>query len=635
MSSHPVFADELKEIVQSFVVETQEILDELNSDLLRLEKADDTRPLIDQIFRAVHTVKGTCSFLGLDQLALVTHHFEDVLNRLRRRRVIIHPHEMDVMFAAFDAMSVLFQQVVDGTIVEIRIDPLLDDLQLLADGGIAGDGAPANRFLHTSRLPSTHGGAITRSGPERPLSMWPASRDPHFEENSVPVDKSTPAEDAAVRSRASDTLRIGVDRIDHLVGLAGEAAARRANMARTLALLGADAGGRPTSTVETFEKQRGHTPRPISGNESACLLHELSAAVDGLGRVLDSMQSAVLDIRMVPVGTVFSRFHRVARDLAIELGKEVDLHVEGGEIELDRSLVDHIADPLLHLVRNAIDHGIEPPAERARARKRASGRLALSAESLGAGVLLKVEDDGVGIDEEALRARAVEFGFGSAGEIASMPAAAVRNLIFEPGFTAHQKANRISGRGVGLDVVKTSFERLGGTVRVESERGFYTRFIVNLPQSTVIERCLLVECGKATFAVPTHSIRSILNESEVDPSACRAPLPVEYADIRVVEPSWSATMPVDDRRERDRLREGRTALILGHGDVRGCLFVDRVCHEQQLIITSTSRDGAAATGITGSARIGLDRSASVLDINALLVPDTEGSVRRESTETTS
>jgi two-component system chemotaxis sensor kinase CheA len=357
MSDHPVFSEGMVEIVESFVVEAKDILDQIDRDIPQLEQADASVPLIDRIFRGVHTVKGLSTFLRLEQLSLISHHFEEVLNRFRGGKQDFHPGMKNVMLRAVEAMNQLVQQLPDRSITLIPLDGLLEDLELLAQDGLSGE-------------------IILKNG-------------------SSERKQTTPYR----------------------------------------------------------------------------------------------MRSTVTHTESVSAADVFTRFRAFTRELAKDLDKKLDVVFEGGDIVIDHAMVGDLTDPLLHLARNAVDHGIELPEERIRRDKPVRGRILLRAAGDGDGdgegshVLITVEDDGDGIDVRTLCRRAVECGIVTDQEASTMAHSEMMNLIFKPGFTTHNEATRISGRGVGMDVVKTSVQRLGGTVHVESEPGRYTRFTLRLPQS--------------------------------------------------------------------------------------------------------------------------------------------------------
>lgn len=355
MSDHPVFSEGMIEIVESFVVEAKDILDEINKDIPQLEQADAPLPLIDKIFRGIHTVKGLSTFLRLEQLSLISHRFEEVLNRFREGERDFHPGMRNVMLRAVEAMHQLVQQVPARSIALIPLDGLLEDLELLAQDGFC--------------------------------------------------------EEIILKNGSSELKQTSSDYVTYRI------------------------------------------------------------------------HSAVTQARLVPAADVFTRFQAFTRELASDLGKEVDLIFEGGDIVIDRAMVDDLTDPLLHLARNSVDHGIEMPHERIRRDKPVRGRILLKAAWDGSHVVITVEDDGDGIDVQKLCRRAVDRGIMNDLKASTIASSEVMDLIFKPGFTTHDEATRISGRGVGMDVVKTSIQRLGGTVHVESETGRYTRFTLRLPQA--------------------------------------------------------------------------------------------------------------------------------------------------------
>ncbi|MEX1055693.1 MAG: Hpt domain-containing protein, partial [Rhodothermales bacterium] len=284
----------MREIVESFVVETQEIFDDLNNDLLRLEQAEDPSQLIDKIFRAVHTVKGTSGFLNLEQLSILTHHFEDVLNRLRKGELTFHPGMLDVMFGAFDLMNVLLQQVLDEQIQSLPLDGLLADLTSLAE-----DGYHVEHVSHLdpeNRTPAVHSASDERA-PTGLESVAGASGESRLQQ-----------------VRRSESVRVSVERLDDLLSLVGELVLTRNRLARLV----------------------GDVDNADGVRDSSSQLAETSAQIDF---ITSELQSAVMRTRMVPVGRVFSKFPRIAHDLARDLGKKVELEIEGGETELDKSLV--------------------------------------------------------------------------------------------------------------------------------------------------------------------------------------------------------------------------------------------------------------------------------------------------------
>lgn len=603
MTTHPVFSDDMREIAESFVAETQEIFEELNDDLLRLEHSSDTLPIIDKIFRAVHTVKGTTGFLSLDQLNLLSHQFEDVLNRLRQRKVAFHPAMMDVMFAAFDMMTVLLQQLLDGHIEHLPMDGLLDDLaQLARDGAPEGGGDGAAYGFGSGGVGVTvyegeHEGEASAAGDANLRGGVVASGgvragyravDPLADDGS---ERFSPAEEAASRTRGGDSVRVSVERLDDLLSLAGDLVVSRNRIARIL------------SEVDVAPEAFG-------------LLAELTEAAAQLDKTTNHIHAAVMQTRMEPVGRVFSRFQRVVRDLAKEAGKELELFVEGADIEVDRAIVDEVGDSILHLIRNAVDHGIEPPAVRRRNGKPALGRLSLRAEHESGCIVVSVEDDGAGIDVDALRRSAAEQGFASRDELAAMDNDDLIQLIFRPGLTTSHETTRISGRGVGMDVVRTSVTRLGGDVHVHSENGRGTCFRLKVPLTLSMMQGVVTECAGEIYVVPVRAVSEAVAANGL--STVRGRLILKLRDE--VVPLIDLADTLDLQRP---IRHGRYALVVRLGEERVGLIVDRVGNQEDMVIKPLTPYLSSLEAFAGSTVLGDGRVAMVLDVPAIAAMDSE------------
>ncbi|MEX0748384.1 MAG: chemotaxis protein CheA [Rhodothermales bacterium] len=556
----------MREIVESFVVETQEIFDDLNNDLLRLEQAEDPSPLIDKIFRAVHTVKGTSGFLNLEQLSILTHHFEDVLNRLRKGALTFHPGMLDVMFGAFDLMNVLLQQILDEQIQSLPLEGLLADLISLAEDGYHAE--------HVSHLgPENRTPAVHTAGDEgEPAGLESVA--------------GASGESRLQQVRRSESVRVSVERLDDLLSLVGELVLTRNRLARLV----------------------GDVDNADGVRDSSSQLAETSAQIDF---ITSELQSAVMRTRMVPVGRVFSKFPRIAHDLARDLGKKVELEIEGGETELDKSLVDEIGDPLLHLIRNAIDHGIEPPAERRRRGKPEKGRILLRAAHEGDRIVITVEDDGAGIDSEVMRSKAVGRGILTDDEAISLKESEVFDLIFRPGFSTLEKATRVSGRGVGMDVVKTIIGRMNSNVRVDSTAGTGTTFTLRLPLTLAIIHCLLVESGGETYALPLHAVREVL--ALENPTTVRGRPIVRLRDqiVPLIELSEAFGLSATSSPKR------YVAVVHLNQEQFG-IIVDGLLGQEEIVIKPLGSFLKTIGGFSGSTVLGDGRVVMVLDTAAVI-----------------
>lgn len=560
MSTHPVFADDMIEIVESFLVETRELFEGLDNDILQLENAP-SGDLVDQVFRSVHTVKGTAGFLGLEQLAELTHHFEDVLNRIRRGTLEVRPGTVDVLLAAFDQMEALVQQVADRAIEEVDLTPIIGRLEAVAEGA----DAPA------------------------PPAPAPPADDAQTADVAEPATPAAEAKDKAAPRQAAETIRVPVDRLDTLMDLVGELVLSRNRMLQLLA-----------------------EDRSADGG----LLGDVRESTAQLDFVTTELQTAVMQTRMVQIGRVFARFPRLVRDLSADCGKKVDLVLEGEDTELDKSLTEEIADPLIHIVRNALDHGIEPPEARVAAGKPERGTLTLSAAHEGDHILIVIQDDGGGIDPEKIRAKAIEKGFVTPAEAADLSEAEVLQLIFRPGFSTAQRVSQVSGRGVGTDVVKTNLARLNGSVTVASEVGVGTRFTLKLPLTLAIIQSLLVEAGGERFAIPLHAVDEVVGLEDDTRGSIRGREVLRHRDA--VVPLLRVGEALDVTGYAPAVDAAEYAVVVDVADRRVGLVVDALVGQKEIVIKPLGSFLKTPKGLAGSAILGDGRVVMVLDLGGLI-----------------
>ncbi len=559
---HPMFAEDMAEIVESFIVETEELFEQLDQDLLQLEQRADDKELINTIFRAVHTVKGTSGFLGFDQMSDLSHYFEDVLNKLRKEELLFQPWMMDIMLDALDTMKVLLQQAVHKEIKPINLETLLANLMNIAEGKkvqrekMAGEGA------------SPHKGAA-KTGP----TPAPAAAPPRRK-----MDKTVDA-----------TIRVDVRRLDDLMNLVGELVLGRNRLAQI---------------VSTFAMK----------DESQELSHELVDTSAQIDFITTELQAAVMKTRMVQIGRVFNRFPRLVRDIARESGKEIELVLEGEETEMDKSIIEEISDPLIHLIRNAADHGVESPGEREKKGKPRRGVIRLSAGHEGNHIVIMIEDDGRGIDPEKIKTKAVEKELISPEEAANLSLAEIYNLIFLPGFSTAQKVTNVSGRGVGMDVVKTNITRLNGMVSVESEVGKGTRLTLKLPLTLAIIQGLLVNVGAETFAVPLSSVIEVVktHREEVSTIQGREVIRIRERILPLVRIHKLLEVP-GAQSDPDRFY----TVVIGVANHQFGLIVDDLQGQKEIVIKSLGTYLKNIPGIAGSTILGDGKVIMILDIGEL------------------
>ncbi len=403
-----------------------------------------------------------------------------------------------------------------------------------------------------------------------------------------PPQGSASSPDASLRS-VSQAVRVDIHKLDRLMNLVGE-----------LVLV-------KTSLLEIAERLR-------AGDESTTLGLELHRESRSLDRKLNELQGGILEVRMVPLGQIFDKLARMVRKLGRDLAKQVELEVAGSDVELDKLLVEDLSDPLMHLIRNALDHAIEPPAVRLRAGKPPAGRITLSATQKGSHVLIAVEDDGAGIDERRIREVAVQRGLASPEAVAQLSRREVMNLIFVPGFSTAQKVTALSGRGVGMDVVKNNIAAMSGIIDLHTTLGKGTRFEITLPVTLAIIRALVVEAAGRTYAVPLNSVLEIVT---IEPSELRT---IEMREVITVR---GATLPLV-RLGRlfgtpaDPPRGPLFVVVVGLAQERLGVAVDGVVGQQDIVVKPLGRALAGVRGIAGATDLGNRRTVLVLDVGAII-----------------
>jgi two-component system, chemotaxis family, sensor kinase CheA len=420
----------MDELLRDFIAETNDHLAVLERDLVAIEGSPADGRLLDDAFRSVHSIKGTCGFLGLKRLETLLHAAEDLLGKLRDDAPP-PPAAIGALLSACDrAKTIVGALAQEGHEAEAGDDDIIARLELVARSSAA---APAAGFA-----PAAAGA----------------------QNNPAPMT-------------AANTVRVDIETIDRLMAEVGEMVLARNQLTQTL---------------------RGRTDP------------EAALALERLSQVTSNLQESVMKTRLQPIGHAWARLPRMVRDLGRELGKKIELELEGGETELDRHVLELVKDPFTHLLRNAADHGIEPPAERRRAGKPETGTVALSARQEGGAIVITLSDDGRGIDPERVRAAIRRGGFVGEAELSGLSEHQLLQFVFHPGFTTAAQVTSVSGRGVGLDVVRSNAERIGGAVEIVSNRGHGTCVTIKIPLTLAIVPALLLECAGQRFAVPQSAV---------------------------------------------------------------------------------------------------------------------------------
>ena len=544
-------------LVQAFLVESTEFLQSMDQDLVLLERTPENEELLNRIFRALHTIKGTAGFFGFHPIVQLGHRAEDVLSALRRHDIHVVPRVMTALLAARD-----------------RLGEMLADLGssgLKSQYAIEGLVAELEAVTKTSSLENGDDSQLER------VQNLAASSDRKDKDNDTAIKQV---------SAVSNTMRVDVRKLDDLINLTGELILER-------------------SRIVQLAKE-------ISSNTNA-VDSPLSHTAARLSFITEELQTAALRTRMVPVETVFSRFPRLVRDLSQSLNKDAGLIVRGEDTEIDRTMVELLSDPLVHLVRNALDHGLEPPEERERAGKPRQGTISIQARQEGDHILVSVSDDGAGIDPARILAKAIERKLVTAERAASLTPREILDLIFLPAFSTAEKTTAVSGRGVGMDVVRTNLKRMNGSVELQSRVGHGTTVLMQLPLTLAVLPVLLVQIADEIYALP---LRAIIETTRLSAAT------VHVVDGREVVRLRDEMLPLV--RLRSLCSVDPTAqpaeekiVVLAVAEQRIALLVDRLIGQESTVIKPLAAYLHDCAGIAGATVCGDGRVRLMLDPGGL------------------
>ncbi len=490
------------ELLKEFLIESSESLDQLDRDLVALEENPRDAQRLSSIFRTVHNIKGICGFLGFVKLGAIAHSGEHLLGKLRDGSIDLDERVTGALLSFVDTVRVILGAIErTGGEGDGDYRDLAQSLAVIAEEAAAararGGDIVVTRLAPPPAAPAPVAVAPAPSAPpvaQHPQSTQPVSQpEPPAAPDPVPTAApvsppaaaavAKPAGRSAAVPVAESAIRVDVGLLGSLVDLVGELVLARNQLQATVRRLSATAGGEDSELLKVAHR---------------------------IDSVTASLQSAALKTRMQPIDQVFNKFPRLVRDLAVGCGKDVQLSIHGADTELDRSLIETIRDPLTHLLRNAVDHGIEPPQTRVERGKPAAGKLALRAFHESGQVTIEITDDGGGIRVDAVREKAVARGLVSAEQAALLSDERVFQFIFEPGFSTAATVTNISGRGVGMDVVRTNIEAIGGTVELDSRPGVGTTVRVRIPLTLAIMPALIVHAGGQRFAIPQAAVRELI-----------------------------------------------------------------------------------------------------------------------------
>ncbi|GAA8476564.1 chemotaxis histidine kinase/response regulator CheAY2 [Helicobacter pylori] len=653
--------DDLQEIMEDFLIEAFEMNEQLDQDLVELEHNPEDLDLLNRIFRVAHTIKGSSSFLNLNILTHLTHNMEDVLNRARKGEIKITPDIMDVVLRSIDLMKTLLVTIRDtgsdtNNGKENEIEEAVKQLQAITSQNLEG----AKETSGTKEAPQKEAKkeakeenkenkakAPTASSQENPASDNPLADEPDLDyanmsaeeveaeierllnkrqeadkerraqkkqeakpKQEVTPTKETPKtetpkapktetkakakadteENKAPSIGVEQTVRVDVRRLDHLMNLIGEL------------VLGKNRLIRIYSDVE--ERYDGEK-----------FLEELNQVVSSISAVTTDLQLAVMKTRMQPVGKVFNKFPRMVRDLSRELGKSIELIIEGEETELDKSIVEEIGDPLIHIIRNSCDHGIEPLEERRRLNKPETGKVQLSAYNEGNHIVIKISDDGKGLDPVMLKEKAIEKGVISERDAEGMSDREAFNLIFKPGFSTAKVVSNVSGRGVGMDVVKTNIEKLNGIIEIDSEVGVGTTQKLKIPLTLAIIQALLVGVQEEYYAIPLSSVLETVRISQDEIYT------VDGKSVLRLRDEVLSLVRLSDIFKVDAILESNSdvyVVIIGLADQKIGVIVDYLIGQEEVVIKSLGYYLKNTRGIAGATVRGDGKITLIVDVGAMM-----------------
>ncbi|WP_154450364.1 chemotaxis histidine kinase/response regulator CheAY2 [Helicobacter pylori] len=652
--------DDLQEIMEDFLIEAFEMNEQLDQDLVELEHSPEDLDLLNRIFRVAHTIKGSSSFLNLNILTHLTHNMEDVLNRARKGEIKITPDIMDVVLRSIDLMKTLLVTIRDtgsdtNNGKENEIEEAVKQLQAITSQNLEGakegtkeapkkenqeevkeeakkenqenktkaptakdfasDNPLANepdldytnmsaeeveaeieRLLNKRQEADKERRAQKKQEAKPKQEVTPKTETPKTETPKAPKTetktkaKADTEENKAPSIGVEQTVRVDVRRLDHLMNLIGELVLGKNRLIRIYG-----------DVEERYDGEK--------------FLEELNQVVSSISAVTTDLQLAVMKTRMQPVGKVFNKFPRMVRDLSRELGKSIELIIEGEETELDKSIVEEIGDPLIHIIRNSCDHGIEPLEERRRLNKPETGKVQLSAYNEGNHIVIKISDDGKGLDPVMLKEKAIEKGVISERDAEGMSDREAFNLIFKPGFSTAKVVSNVSGRGVGMDVVKTNIEKLNGIIEIDSEVGVGTTQKLKIPLTLAIIQALLVGVQEEYYAIPLSSVLETVRISQDEIYT------VDGKSVLRLRDEVLSLVRLSDIFKVDAILESNSdvyVVIIGLADQKIGVIVDYLIGQEEVVIKSLGYYLKNTRGIAGATVRGDGKITLIVDVGAMM-----------------
>jgi two-component system chemotaxis sensor kinase CheA len=676
---------EMQEIFEGYLVETTELIDAISIDLMELESSGEDLELLNRIFRSFHTIKGTSAFMAFDNIVGITHHAEDLLNKLRKQELFVNQSIIDVLLEVHDWIETLVNNLQQGINEKVDYQSTIDQIELIrkqdpsseispeADSTVPtsvvnediiislpdpfeepvyGEDSAYNKILTDTELTTKPGyfsddeldliqsafaelnknfnastnldfpdakpevtepqqvQDITTDDDVFPLALVPEQENeilspppPEAVKAEVPIPTpvatqkvaATPAKPqqstAAGQTKTSnETIRVDVERVESLLDLSGELVLGRNRLAQL---------------TEALDYELGTNTR----------VRELIETTAQIDFITSEIQSAVMKMRMVPISKLYQKSPRIVRDLSKEFGKKINIVLSGEETEIDRGIIEELNDPLVHMIRNSCDHGIESPEERIKIGKTPEGTIHLDADQEGNNIVLRISDDGKGMDPEKLKLKAVEKGIISEEQASQMTRRDAFQLVFLPGFSTAVKVSNVSGRGVGMDVVRTNIQKIKGIIEIDSELGKGTTFTIKLPLTLAIIQGLLIKIGVEIYAIPLSSVIEVvsINTQNVYKVNQREVIRIREDVMPLVRLDKVLKHKIIDTKAQSPY-----VVIVAIGTKRVGFVVDELLGQQEIVIKSLGEYLGNIPGIAGSTILGDGSVIMIIDVGELI-----------------
>ena len=611
--------DEMKEILSDFLAESAEMLEALDQHFVQLESDPNNAELLNEIFRCMHSMKGSAGFLGFTHLVEVAHQGESLLNKLRQGEMAVSQFVIDIILEAVDAVKMLQADIRDtGEDTHVDTNLIVNKLSLAIESG--QDIAPPASDVSVSQPKE-----VELPGDAQPIQSEPVSSDAsHDLSNPSPTQEVEAASPPGPTGESPPVLSDVLNKM--------QAAATRTIQAAGQAPAKSSGGKEEDQTVRVETRRLDHVMNLVGElvlgrnrlmklgfgleeqYENEPLVRELGMTLAQLNLVTSDLQLAVMKTRMVPIRKVFARFPRLVRDVSNKLGKQVRLELTGEETEVDKSVADELGDPLVHLVRNAMDHGLELGTDRQAKGKMAEGYVRLAASQEGNSIVIRVEDDGRGLPVEKIKAKALERGLVTEADVASMGEREVMNLIFLPGFSTADQVSDLSGRGVGMDVVRTNISRMNGSIELDSDPGKGSRVTIKLPLTVAIIQALMVEVECCTFAIPLASVVEAVKvtKEEIKTINGKAVLNLRERILPLLHLAEQFQIPGDSSSDECYV------VVVAVGERRFGVVVDRLRAQEEVVIKSLGAFLAEVKGVAGATITGDGKVVLILDMADLV-----------------